>query len=423
MSLTSRDFPAGTPLRHFFTWNESARRWRDRRYELARDPGRLPPRVAELLAASVGNADIAAHAAVFAAFEKLERAAGAAPRRVLVIRLSALGDFVQALGPIAAIRRHHARDHLSLLTTRPLSAFAEELGWFDDVLIGERPGPFAIAGWLGLRRRLRQGRFDRVYDLQTSHRSAAYAWLLRPGMPEWSGIAWRCSHPHANLERDDQHTLDKQAEQLLMAGIHPTPLPALPPLDRPLPRELAGRDFALLVPGSSPQHPEKRWPAERFGELARALAGDGYVPVVIGTPPEAPLAATIRALCPEAVGLVGRTDLGLLAALAQHAALTVGNDTGVCHLAAAAGCPLIVLFSGGTDPARCAPRGRLVRVLAAPHATDLAADSVIVEARAILPSTPTDRLETASPAKAGVHSSATPKLQGGSRLWPGLRKK
>ena len=63
--------------------------------------------------------------------------------------------------------------------------------------------------------------------------------------------------------------------------------------------------------------------------------------------------------------MTGQTDLGLLGALAQRAALTVGNDTGVCHLAAAAGCPVIVLFSGGTDPARCAPRGRLVKVIAA----------------------------------------------------------
>lgn len=384
MILTSRDFPPGTPLHHFFAWNEVAWWWRDRRYRLARDPDRLPPAVAEPVAAAVGNPDIAAHAAVFAAFEELERPAHANPRRILVIRLSALGDFIQALGPFAAIRRHHADDRISLLTTRPLARFAEELGYFDEVLIDQRPAPFAVGGWLGLRRRLRQDRFDRVYDLQTSHRSAGYSWLLRPGMPEWSGVAWRCSHPHANRDRDRQHTLDKQAEQLLMAGIHPTPLPSLPALDRALPAELATRDFALLVPGSSPKHPEKRWPAERFGSVARRLVDDGYVPVVVGSAPEAPLAAAIRAICPAVLDLIGRTDLGQLGALAQRAVLTVGNDTGVCHLAAAADCPVIVLFSGGTDPARCAPRGRRVRVVAAPEMAGLAVDTVVSAATAIL---------------------------------------
>ena len=384
MTLTSRDFPLSTPLHHFFAWNESAW-WRcDRRYRLARDPDRLPPLLAERLAAAVGNPETAAHAAVFEGFEELEQSHRAKPRRILIIRLSALGDFVQALGPIAAIRRDHAGDRISLLTTRPLASFAEELGYFDEVLVDERPPRRAVGSWLALRRRLRQHRFDRVYDLQTSHRSAAYAWLLRPGMPEWSGIVWGCSHPHANRDRDRQHTLDKQAEQLLMAGIHPTPLPALPSLDRPLPPALAGRNFALLVPGSSPRHPEKRWPAERFGIVARRLAADGCVPVVVGSPPEAALGQAIRGTCPATLDLVGRTDLGLLGALAQRAALTIGNDTGVCHLAAAAGCPLIVLFSGGTDPARCAPRGRLVRVLAARELTDLAAETVAREATTLL---------------------------------------
>jgi ADP-heptose:LPS heptosyltransferase len=391
VKLTAGDFPPGTALRQFFAWNEAAR-WPDRRYKLAQDPDRLPQstagkRLRDSLAAAVGNPDAAAHAAVFAAFEALDPSRQG-PRRILVIRLSALGDFVQALGPIAAIRRHHAGDRVTLLTTASLAGFAGELGWFDEVLIDDRPGSLELGGWLALRRRLRQGGFDRVYDLQTSQRSSLYAWLLRPGLPEWSGIAWRCSHPHANLDRDPQHTLDKQAEQLLMAGIYPTPLPEIPPLDRALPDELADqldrRDFVLLVPGSSPRHPAKRWPAARFGLLARALGAAGLVPVVVGSSHEAPLAAAIVAACPGAVDLVNQTEIGLLAALAQRARLTVGNDTGVCHLAAAAGCPVIVLFSRASDPARHAPRGRRVQIFAALDLNDLAAETVIAGAMDIL---------------------------------------
>lgn len=377
--LTAADFPTGTPLHHFFAWNEG--RWRrDRRYLLARDPDRAPAEIAARLHAAIGNSDPAAHAAVFAAFETKS----AAPRRILVIRLSAFGDLVQALGPFTAIRRYHAADRISLLTTRAYADFARQLGWFDEVLVDERPGPLSLAGWLALRRRLRQGRFDRVYDLQTSHRSGAYAALLRPGMPQWSGIAWGASHPHANRDRDRQHTLDKQAEQLLMAGIYPTPTPALPRFERALPPPVAGRSFVLLAPGASPRHPAKRWPATRFGELARAFDAAGQLPVVVGTAFEAPLADAIRRRCAAAVDLTGRTDLGLLAALAQRARLTIGNDTGVCHLAAAAGCAVIVLFSRASDPARHAPRGKLVRVLAEPDLADLSAETVIGEVQRIL---------------------------------------
>jgi ADP-heptose:LPS heptosyltransferase len=381
MPLSARDFPAGTPLHHFFLWNERRRR-PDRRYLLARDPGCPSGEVAARLSAAVGNSDIAAHAAVFAAFERAET--GNVRRRVLVIRLSAFGDFMQSLGPFAAIRRHHRDDHVALLTTGPFAAFAAELGYFDEIIVDERPGKLAPAGWLALRRRLRQHRLDRVYDLQTSQRSSTYAWLLRPGMPQWSGIARGASHPHANLDRDRQHTLDKQAEQLLMAGIYPTPPPVLPPLARNLPADLAGRGFILLAPGSSPHRPEKRWPAARFAAVAQALADEGVLPVIVGSTAEAPLGAAIRAICPAALDLVGRTDLGLLAACTGRARLTIGNDTGVSHLAVASGCPLVVLFSRHSEPDRCAPRGGFVRILVEPDLADLPAATVLATAHELL---------------------------------------
>ncbi len=81
----------------------------------------------------------------------------------------------------------------------------------------------------------------------------------------------------------------------------------------------------------------------------------GLTPVVVGT--EADLAATIRAACPQAVDLTGRTQLADLFAVAARARLAIGNDTGPMHIAAAAGCPCIVLFSGDSDPALTAPRG------------------------------------------------------------------
>jgi ADP-heptose:LPS heptosyltransferase len=407
--LRAQDFPPNTPLRHFFAWNERNRR-PDRRFVIASGVHRLltalgdsdaaaaTRHLADSLVSATSSSDAAAHAAVFAAFEALaervdlealarswqvrpSRASG--PRRILVIRLSALGDFVLSFGPFEAIRRHHRGDRITLLTTAPFAGFARDLGWFDEVLIDRRPHGFDLRGWLALRRTLRIGRFDRIYDLQTSQRSSLYRRLLG-SRPEWSGIAPGCSHPHANLDRDRQHTLDKQAEQLLMAGIHPTPLPRLPALARDLPELPAGRDFVLLAPGSSPHRPAKRWPAAGFAAVAREIDAAGYLPVVVGVGAERPFAAAICAACPAAVDLTGRTDIAGLGALAQRAALAVGNDNGVSHLAAAAGCPVVVLFSSASDPARCAPRGPRVRVIAVPQLNALAADSVLAEALAAL---------------------------------------
>ncbi|MGG5808677.1 glycosyltransferase family 9 protein [Falsiroseomonas sp. CW058] len=276
--------------------------------------------------------------------------------RILVIRLGALGDFVQSFGPFAAIRAHHRDARITLLTTPPFAALARRSPWFDEVWEDGRPG------WRGLPallRRLRAAGFARVYDLQTSSRSTRYRWALGRGV-EWSGIGLLASHPHANPERDAMHTVERQREQLEMAGIGVFPAPELGWLDADLSAFALPPRFALLVPGASPQRPAKRWPAACFRDFAATLD----IPVaVLGGRAEAELAAGIAAGLPGAVDLAGRTDFGQVAALARRAAFAVGNDTGPTHLIAAAGCPTLALFGADSDPALCAPRGPNVVVL------------------------------------------------------------
>ncbi|MGH7090888.1 MAG: glycosyltransferase family 9 protein, partial [Stellaceae bacterium] len=270
----------------------------------------------------------------------------AQPRRVLVIKLGALGDFVQAMGPAAAIRAHHPRAEIILLTTAPFAALGRAAPYFDHVWIDERT---SLAYWGALwrfRRRLREARFDRVYDLQTSDRSSLYFGLMRPGpRPEWSGIARGASHPHANPRRDLMHTLDRQAEQLAACGIVRVPPPDLSWAMTDLARFALPELLLLLIPGSAAHRPEKRWPIERFAELARLAAARGVAPVVLGGPAEAPLGATITAVTPLGMDLTGRTSFGDLVALGARASHAVGNDTGPMHLVVAGGAPATVLYS------------------------------------------------------------------------------
>jgi ADP-heptose:LPS heptosyltransferase len=132
----------------------------------------------------------------------------------------------------------------------------------------------------------------------------------------------------------------------------------------------------MLIPGSSPRHLAKRWPTRHFGELARRLKSAGYLPVLVGLGGEADLGRGIRDVCPDALDLIGRTEIADLAALARAAALTIGNDTGATHVAAAGGNPVVVLFSRASDPSLCAPRGKEVRILMEPNLADLAVETV-----------------------------------------------
>ncbi|MFQ3622858.1 MAG: glycosyltransferase family 9 protein, partial [Acetobacteraceae bacterium] len=164
---------------------------------------------------------------------------------------------------------------------------------------------------------------------------------------------------------------------LAMAGLHDMPAPELGWLEGDVARFALPRRFALLVPGASPHRPEKRWPVDRYAALAAALAARGLASVVVGSAGEAPLAAAIRAACPDALDLCGRTAIADLAPIASRATLAVGNDTGPMHLVAAVGTPSVVLFSAASDPALCAPRGRGVRVLRMADLADLPTDRVL----------------------------------------------
>jgi ADP-heptose:LPS heptosyltransferase len=316
-------------------------------------------------------------------------------QKILVIKLSALGDFVLALAAMKKIRQAHPKAHITLLTTPPFEALAKASPYFNAVQTDGRPEGFPQ--WMTLRRRLRTANFNRVYDLQTSNHTNRIFQLLRPNPPAWSGIAFGCSLPHRNPLRNQMHTLERQADQLMYAGIWPdapTEPGTAPGPDlswvlagegaRPASSGAPAKPYAMFVPGGSAHRPEKRWPVDKYGELARILYARGLDIVVIGGPQETALAQAIQRQAPRTRDLTGRTDFASIAILGAKAALAVGNDTGPLHLAAAAGAPTVVLFSGASDPALSAPRGK-VAVLQALQLSDLAVAKVAQAAAAVLP--------------------------------------
>ena len=113
--------------------------------------------------------------------------------KILVIKLGALGDFIQALGPMKAIRNQHPEADITLLTTKPFVKFAEQSNYFNSIIIDERPKFYQIQKWNWLRNKFNKEKFTRVYDLQNNDRTGFYFNLFSP-KPEWVGIAKGASH-------------------------------------------------------------------------------------------------------------------------------------------------------------------------------------------------------------------------------------
>jgi ADP-heptose:LPS heptosyltransferase len=303
-------------------------------------------------------------------------------QNILVIKLSALGDFVQALGPMAAIRKHHPDANITLLTTKPFAKFGEECGYFDEIWIDEKPRWHSPLKWLSLKKRLNSANIDRVYDLQNNDRTSLYFKLFNSkNKPEWVGVAKGASHRNISASRTSADALSGHIETLALAGIKGIKIDDMKWVKTDTEHLDVKTPYALLVPGSSPEHPQKRWPAEKYAELAGHLHSRGCNPLIIGTKEENHLAEEICQICPEASDLTGKTSLFDIAVLARNAEYAIGNDTGPMHLIAPTGCNTIVLFSRHSNPVRHAPQGAKLQTIQCDDLEQLEAKEVLSRLR------------------------------------------
>ncbi len=297
---------------------------------------------------------------------------------ILVIKLSSLGDLFFALPAFQAIRRHHAGDRLVLLTGARFVPLMQRTGLFDDVWGDRRPRWWQIGALLDLRQRLRGGAFDLVYDLQWSQRSDLYLGLLKQART--FGVTPQAGMVYAG-RRDRKPIRQRQAEFLRLAGIANVPAPDLGFLAADTARYDLPARFALLAPGSSKANLDRRWPLSCFATLARGLLEQGLTPVLLCGPDERDLAAGLKAAVPAVRDI--DSNLDEIASLARQAAVVIGNDSGPTHLAALAGCPVVLLVGPATDPEKQRPLGDAVRVLHRVPLAELPAEEVLATALAI----------------------------------------
>lgn len=301
----------------------------------------------------------------------------AEPQHILVIKLGALGDFIYATGAMAAIRRHHPQDKITLLTTQPFEKLGRACGYFDDVWVDQKPNKFNLLGWAVLRKRLNSRHFARVYDLQNNDRTSLYFRLFSP-RPEWVGAAKGASHRNASPERTAGHAFAGHQHTLALAGITDVHLDPLVWMKGHISAFPLHSPYVLIVAGCSPDHPEKRWPIAHFRAVVGKLLLRGYQPVMIGTKDDADATSEICRGFDGVLDLTGQTGLFDLPDLARGAICAIGNDTGPMHICALAGCPVVMLFSNQTSLIRkhAPPKDSGVRAFEAYDMKDISVQAV-----------------------------------------------
>ena len=294
--------------------------------------------------------------------------------RILIVRLSALGDIVHAIPVLAAITRqwpdakvdwlveHAYAPILSLVTglhRRVVVRGPASAETADTIAFG------GLAGYASAAAHLRAQRYDAALDLQGLIKSATWARLS--GAQRVIGFdAAQLREPLAGrlysetvLPPDHVHVIHKNLSLLKALGIDSAPMelplaPAASPATLEAIAAMGGaRNYVVLNPGAA--WPNKRWPAECFGALASALFGRTQLrSLVTWGPSERDLA---DAVCRESDGAAQPappTAIADLAVLVRDAALVISGDTGPLHIAAAMGAPLVGLY-GPTWPERNGP--------------------------------------------------------------------
>lgn len=286
----------------------------------------------------------------------------------LVVGTNWLGDAVMSLPFLRALRAaSHPGDGLAVLAPKGPAAIYRAEGSADSVI--ERS-----ATLLGDASCLRAQRFDEAWLLPNSFRAALVAFL--GGARRRLGYATDRRGPLLTLSLPPpdgtRHQL-RDYDALLEAGgiapdLEPPRLPVSPEALARADRALAAAGWAagtrpvLFSPGSATAS-IKRWPAERFAQLADALALRGLPAGILAGPGEEELGTRVSSAARAPLPVLGPDlDPVGLAALLSRARLLVANDSGPAHLAAAVATPVVVFF-GPTDPGRTAAVGSAVRVL------------------------------------------------------------
>ncbi len=291
-------------------------------------------------------------------------------RRVLIVRLSALGDVIHAL-PLAENAKA-AGARVAWAVERPFAGALEGNPSCDRLIVAEsrmwRAHPFAPATWRGLSRlRSEIAEFapDVVVDAQGLWKSAAVA--RAAGVPVVGFAADARREPASALlcgirvhpGPDARHVVDRNLALLPAAGIRVARRSpdASYLLARPRPEAEAfvsrlPKPFAVLHPGAG--KPEKAWGEERFAALARGLLAERrWAPVISWGPGDEARAERLASLVPGSTR-APLLDVPGLARLAAAARLFAAGDTGPLHLADALGTPTLALF-GPTDARRNGP--------------------------------------------------------------------
>ena len=278
--------------------------------------------------------------------------------KYLIIKHGALGDILQGLDAFESLRTSFPSANLTLLTSPAFVSLANLMPYFDSIIIDERKPFYYFRKTYQIRNYFRKN-WTAVIDLQCSKRTEAYFdWFYKRGGGNWYGTAKECSHPMPNFTNVNNR--DRMLEAVKMAGASEfnAELSWLVKDSKKVFQKFKiKKPYCVIIPGSSPHKPTKRWSAEKYANLSNSLYELGITSYLAGTKIERNIAMEVCTYSRASEILIDKTSLKELAQIFANAQFIVGNDTGPTFLAARTGAPTLMIMGADTNPYKSSPTG------------------------------------------------------------------
>ena len=297
---------------------------------------------------------------------------------ILIIKHGALGDLIQITNALKSIRHKYPESKITLLTDIKFKFFSDRIIFIDEIIYENRPSFLRIDKWLTIILKIARRNFNIVFDLQNSDRTSVYYFFIRLFNSKviWSGNRKGGKYKYHPKNFESVPIKDRIKNQLALMNIEIYDNPDISWMLNKNIINLPNNDFVILLPGSSLEHKHKRWPAEKFAELANHLKERNIDSIILGqSHSEGEELKKIKLLAPKIIDFSNQ-DLDCLATTASKAIGAIGNDTGPTFIAAAAGCPITWLLSSHTDPNITQLLGSKVNTLKKDNISDITTDEV-----------------------------------------------
>ena len=297
---------------------------------------------------------------------------------ILIIKHGALGDLIQITNALKSIRHKYPESKITLLTDIKFKFFSDRIIFIDEIIYENRPSFLRIDEWLIIILKIARRNFNIVFDLQNSDRTSVYYFFIRLFNSKviWSGNRKGGKYKYHPKNFESVPIKDRIKNQLALMNIEIDDNPDISWMLNKNIINLPNNDFVILLPGSSLEHKHKRWPAEKFAELANHLKERNIDSIILGqSHSEGEELKKIKLLAPKIIDFSNQ-DLDCLATTASKAIGAIGNDTGPTFIAAAVGCPITWLLSSHTDPNITQLLGSKVNTLKKDNISDITTDEV-----------------------------------------------